>query len=180
MSTVIGALDLSLRGAGMVALPLDWQGDWTRIERATVGHQLPRDAREADRIGRLVRISGEVVAFVERHHCTVGAIEQYAFAALHSHAHALGELGGVVKVLLSTRVGIAVEPVQAASARKLILGKLPRADVKIHTRIALSRMGMPRDWTDDEADAFVIGNWVASALGGFALIAPPVETKRRA
>jgi len=178
---IIAALDLSLRGAGLVAMPLDWAGDWSRVAHATICHKLPREPREADRIGRLVRVSGDVVEFVERHQCTIAAIEQYAFHALHSHAHSLGELGGVVKVLLTTRVGITVEPVQAASARKLILGKLPRSDVKIHTRIALSRMGMPKEWTDDEADAFVIGNWVASSLGGFAFaVTPPPERRARA
>lgn len=167
---MILGLDLSLRGAGLVAVPTDWAGDWSRIERVTVGHGLKRDASEADRIGRLVRISAEVVTFAEKHRATTAVIEQYAFSSRNSHAHALGELGGVCKVLLQERVGIPVLVVPPASARKLILGKVPRKDVKIHTRVALTRMGMPPAWTDDEADAFVVTNYVQACLGAYALV----------
>lgn len=163
-------LDLSLRGAGLVAVPPDWCGDWSRIARATVGHSLTRDATEADRIGRLVRLSAEVVAFAEAHRCKRAVVEQYAFTSRNAHSHALGELGGVVKVLLTARVGIPVDVVPPASARKLILGKLPRKDVKVATRAALTRMGMPTEWTNDEADAFVVANYVLAGNGGYALV----------
>jgi Holliday junction resolvasome RuvABC endonuclease subunit len=171
VTTVLG-LDLSLRGAGLVAVPVDWGGNWTRIDRATVGHPLHRDASDADRIGRLVRLSGEIVAFAERYGCMTAAVEQYSFTSRHAHAHSLGELGGVVKVLLTSRVGIPVESVPAASARKLLLGRVPRKDVKAHTRAALTRMGLPAAWGDDEADAFVVANWVLAGLGGSALAVP--------
>lgn len=169
--TVLG-LDLSLRGAGMVAVPSDWAGDWSRIARVTVGHALKKDASEADRIGRLVHISAEVVAFAEAHRCTRAAIEQYAFTSRNAHSHSLGELGGVVKVLLTERCRIPLVVVPPASGRKLILGRLPRADVKIHTRAALTRMGTPVEWTDDEADAFVCANHWLAGNGGYALVVP--------
>lgn len=103
-------------------------------------------------------LSSEIVSFAEKHHATSAVVEQYAFTSRHSHAHSLGELGGVVKVLLTARCGIPVEAVPPASARKLILGRLPRKDVKVATAAALTRMGMPGDWTADEADAFVCAN----------------------
>lgn len=170
MVEMVLGLDLSLRGAGLVAVPTDWDGRWERVRRATVGHALKRDASEADRIGRLVRLSAEVVSFAERHACTHAVVEQYAFSSRHAQSHSLGELGGVVKVLLTERCRIPVEVVPPASARKLVLGKLPRKDVKIATRAALTRMGMPTDWTADEADALVVANWKLSELGGYALI----------
>jgi hypothetical protein len=52
VTAVVLGLDLSLTGAGMAAVPVDWNGDWTRIAHATVGHPLRRDASEADRVGR--------------------------------------------------------------------------------------------------------------------------------
>lgn len=175
-SGAVLGLDLSLRGAGLVAVPFDWAGDWSRIARATVGHSLTKDATEADRIGRLVRISAEVVTFAEAHRCTRAVVEQYAYSSRHAQSHSLGELGGVVKVLLTERCGIPVDVVAPASARKLLLGRLPRKDVKIHTRAALTRMGMPVTWTDDEADGFVVANWKLSEVGGYALAVPEVAT----
>lgn len=179
MHVVLGA-DLSLRGAGLVAVPADWCGDWSKIARATVGHPLPKSASTADRIGRLVRLSAEVVTFGEQNGCTVAILEEYAFTSMHSHAHALGELGGVVKVLLRERSKLQVDVVPPASARKLIAGKLPRKDVKVHVRGVLTSMGMPTAWTDDEADAFVVANWAMSAIGGYALVTPaPVEEPKQ-
>jgi Holliday junction resolvasome RuvABC endonuclease subunit len=172
VTAVVLGLDLSLRGAGLAAVPTRWDGDWSRIARATVGHPLRKDASEADRIGRLVRLSGEVVAFAERHGCTSAIVEQYAFSSRHAHAHALGELGGVVRVLLTTRVRIPLDVVAPARARKLILGKLPRKDVKAATRAALTAMGMPAEWTADEADAFVLCNHALAEAGGYALVVP--------
>jgi Holliday junction resolvasome RuvABC endonuclease subunit len=172
MIDVVLGLDLSLTAAGMVAVPKDWGGNWERVARHHVGHALPKDATETRRIGRLHQISSEVLAFAARHKCTSAIIEQYAFAARQSHAHALGEIGGSVKLALVTRAGLLVDAVHSASARKLVLGKVPKKDVKAHTRVALTRMGMPTNWTDDEADAFVVANWALSALGGHALVVP--------
>lgn len=179
MEGVILGLDLSLTGAGMVALPLDWQGDWGRVAHGLVGEKLPKDASESRRIGRLKLVTEAIIDFAQWHHCTTAIVEQYAFTSVHSHAHALGELGGVVKHQLSERLGLIVEAVPPASARKLILGKLPREKVKDAVIVALTKMGMPLEWNADEADAFVCTNWAASALGAFALVVPaPIEEKK--
>jgi hypothetical protein len=132
------------------------------------------------RIGRLHRIAAGAVAFSERNGCETAILENYAFAARHSHAHALGEVGGVVRYALVTQAGVLdVTTVHSATARKLILGKLPRKDVKAHTRLALHGMGMPIEWTHDEADAFVVANYLLARTGGYALIVPePMEEKR--
>src|ERR1041384_6249122 len=131
MTGVVLGLDLSLRGAGMVALPLDWGGDWSRVRRHTAGEGLPKDACEALRIGRNKRIADDVVAFAKLHGCTAALVEQSAFPSRHAHAHSLGELGGVVKHQLAERTGLIVDVVPPSSARKLVLGKVPRKDVKI-------------------------------------------------
>lgn len=178
MRPILGC-DLSLVAAAFVAVPPNWAGDWSRIARHHVGHSLPRDAPEMLRIGRLHRIAAEAVAFSQRHGCQQAILEDYAFGARQSQAHALGEVGGVVRLALMTQGGVLdVRAVHSASARKLILGKLPRRDVKAYTRLALHHMGMPQEWTDDEADAFVVANWLLSGSGGFALAVPQEETKR--
>lgn len=172
-------LDLSLSAAGAVAIPFDWGGDFSRVARHHVGHSLPKTADETRRIGRLHQSSSEILSFAERHRCSTAIIEEYAFAARFSHAHALGELGGAVKLALLTRAGIIVETVHAAKARKLLLGKVPRSDVKSHVREKLIEFGMPRVWTDDEMDALVVGQWLVARGGGFAYTTPePIEEKR--
>lgn len=179
MTGVILGLDLSLRGAGMVAMPLDWGGDWGRLKRHTVGEGLPRDAREALRIGRLKRVVDDIISFARLTCCTAVIVEQYAFSSQSSQAHALGELGGVVKHQLVERLGLIVDVVSPASARKLILGKLPRENVKNAVLHALTKMGMPLEWGADEADAFVVANWASTSLGGFAFVVPePAKEKR--
>lgn len=64
-AAVVLRVDLSLCGTGLVALPVDWALDWSRVAFETIGHPLRRDASEVDRIGRLVRLSAEVVRFAE-------------------------------------------------------------------------------------------------------------------
>ena len=49
------------------------------------------------------------------------------------------------------------EPIPAASARKTIMGKLPRRDVKKAVMARLDEWKVPK-WTEDERDAFVIAN----------------------
>jgi hypothetical protein len=184
MTEVALGLDLSLRGAGMVALPFDWGGDWSKVQRYTAGESLPRDAKEALRVGRLHRVASDVIAFARTHSCTAAIIEQYSLrpgggTMANAQAHALGELGGVVKHQLVQALGLVPDVVAPSSARKLILGKLPRRDVKVAVVAALTRMRMPLEWSNDEADAFVVANYLAAERGGFAfLVEPPVEEKR--
>ena len=166
MVDVVIGLDLSLTGAGMVAVPCTWGGDWNRVARHTFGEKLSKDATDAVRIGRLTRISAAVIDFARRHGGTRVAIEGYAFASMQSHAHSLGELGGVVRHQLVTALGLIPDSVPVASARKLLLGKVPRKDAKIATRAFLTRAGMPASWSMDEGDAFVVANYALSSLPG--------------
>jgi hypothetical protein len=172
MKVVVG-LDLSLTGAGMVAVPSFWGGDWNRVAHHTFGEKLPRDAEEALRIGRLTRISAAVVEFARRHGATDIAIEGYAFASMQSHAHSLGELGGVVRHQVVHQLGIVPSSVPVHSGRKLLLGKVPRKDAKIATRAFLTKAGMPASWSMDEGDAFVVANFALSELGAFAFVTAP-------
>jgi hypothetical protein len=172
------ALDLSLRGAGAVALPLNWSGNWNVIPRQTFGEKLSRDATEQMRIGRLIRLSASIVSFAEMFDVAEVYVEQYAFTSTFGR-EALGELGGVVRHQMATKLGRVASAVAPASARKLLMGACPRKGAKDAARVHLHQVGMPPDWTSDEADAFVIANYAASALGGFAYVtAPPVIEKK--
>ena len=183
---VVLGLDLSARGAGAVAVPSDWGGDWSKIARLMSGEDLPAGAASALRIGRLHRIAADVVTFAGMHGCTTAVVEQYALRmdpnnpGATAQAHTLAEVGGVVKHQLVEKLGLITESVAPASARKVLLGRVPQKGSKAFTLRALKMMGIPEDWTPDQKDAFVCANWAMSAIGGFALVtAEPVDGKRK-
>lgn len=168
MAEVVLGLDLSLRATGIVAVPVRWGLDWSRIAVAKAGAPLPKEASEHERARRLADSRDIITAFARKHDCSMAVVEQYAFTARDSQAHALGELGGVVKVALC-ELGLGVHVVSPASARRL-LGKAPRKDVKIWTHQQLYAAGAPKAWTADQLDAFLIANYHLSGIGGDALM----------
>lgn len=165
MSVALG-IDLSLRGTGLVAVPFDWNLDWSRIARATYGVKLAAKASEKERATRIDFIARNLVEFGRKFGVTVAFVEQYAFTARGSHAHSLGELGGVLKRAVQFDLGIPLrDPIAPASARTL-LGRIPRKDAKDETHIRLTQAGAPTNWTPDELDAFMIANYGLSAING--------------
>lgn len=161
-------LDLSLTATGIVVAPYRWGLDWGRIEVAKAGFSLKQDASELERANRLRAIVRQVVQVVVDFKPTVAVLEQYAFSSQASQAHALGELGGAVKVQL-VQMGVQLSVVPPASARKL-LGKAPRKDVKTWAHQRLYAAGAPKWWTGDQLDAFVVANYFLSGAGGDAVI----------
>jgi Holliday junction resolvasome RuvABC endonuclease subunit len=101
--------------------------------------------------------------------CQVVAVEQYAFSRGESRAHALGELGGVVKLALLD-AGLEVVPLTASHARSC-LGKFPRAKPKKHVAVLVKSLGCPEQWSDDVIDSFVVANAysVANGYGGIVI-----------
>lgn len=176
-SDVILALDLSLSNAGMVAVPVSWNGDWGRVAKAHVGESVPNGSPEARHIGRLHRIAYDVLAFAERHHCSIAVCEGYAFGAKWARER-LGEVGGVVKFILATRGIIVEEPFAPKAARKLMLGGEPSGDPKKAARAFLESRGLPLGWTEDEVDAMVIANAKLRAMGACAFETPVVAKKK--
>jgi len=168
---VVIGLDVSLVGTGMVAVPFDWGRDWSRVSHATVGYSLPTSAGDRERIDRLVRLGAAAVSFAQAHSGTLAAVESFAFGK-STAAHALGEAAGVIKVALRA-VGIDVRTAPMSTARKLLLGHLPRDGVKHAIRGYLVASGAPFR-TLDECDAFVAANWALDWLGGVVIgRAPP-------
>lgn len=168
--TVVAAFDLSLASTGMVAVPLDWSLDWSCVAVAKAGRRCARDAPEDELVDRLYEIGNKVGAFLRDTKATVAVIEQYAFTTQTTHAHAIGELGGVIKVLLRS-VGVELVVVSPATCRKL-LGKQPRKDAKDWAQIRVWASGAPKTWIGDQVDAFVLANWWLAGNGGAAIALP--------
>lgn len=178
------ALDLSLSAAGMVAVPVDWNGDFSRIQKATTGETVPLGSLEVRHLGRLHRISSEIVAFCERHHCTHAVCEGYSYGSKFGRER-LGEIGGVVKLALLTRAGVEFEePVPPKAGRKLLLGAEPKGNPKAVVRKFFVSRGLPSGWTEDELDALVTANFWIRRHGHPGFETPVVQvakkTRRRA
>lgn len=167
-SMIIG-LDLSLRAAAACAIPIDWSHELGEVRTCVSGSALAQSATPADRLKRIMAISLGIVAFCRAHRAKHVYIEEYAFAQGASHAREVAELGGVLKFRLYDQLGIVAVPVVASRARKLLLQKLPRKDVKAWVVANVKRLPGAADWTPDEVDAFVVANAGVELAGGTAM-----------
>jgi Holliday junction resolvasome RuvABC endonuclease subunit len=169
---VLIGLDLSLTSSGVCCLPLDWDCTPSRCSVATVPYrQVPHD--DTERAERLSTVAVRILA-TARELAAGRGIEAWAVESLPTHnAHALAqlaELHGVVRFLLHQQ-GARVITANQASARKLLMGKLPTKDIKAMVAATVRSFLGCASWKGDEVDAFVVANWLASELGGVALAA---------
>jgi|SRR5882672_709621 len=165
----IVGFDLSLTAPAACFIPQGWElGDWLTLRFETyVGGDDALVKTGVDALAwqyrRLIKISGWARNFVLEKRAQHTFVEGYAFSKHSSSVTRLAELGGVCRVELFT-YGRTLRPVVASSARKLILGKLPREDVKRVTHQAIWDHGAP--FADgDQVDAFVVANAGLSELG---------------
>jgi len=166
MVRVLG-IDLSLTSTGLVSLPGDWVSeaglDWSGVRFHRLGQGLRKSAAERERVGRLEVLSKGIVDVARAWEVSHVVLEEYAFSAQPAQARAVAELGGVVKWRLQ-QIGLSLRVVSPASARKTLLGKLPRKDAKLAVQLRCAQLGVP--WKDvkvshgygDICDAFVVAN----------------------
>ena len=162
--TVLLGLDLSLTAAAAVAVPLDWDGDWSRVHSVVVGEPLHRTATDAERARRTETIASRLVAFAQAERATTAFIEGYAYG-LRTSAHSLGELGGVVRLEL-VRAGVEIRTANMGSSRRMLLGACPKKGAKVAVYSTLRAAGATFE-TLDESDAFTCANFGLSELGGY-------------
>jgi hypothetical protein len=188
-SWVIG-FDLSLTAPAAVALPLDWKpGDWRHVKTWLTR---PTPPRQDDLQGQLERyriITDWALKAIEQatgvkgapgHRLTECAVESYAFSKNNAQASKLMELGGVVRMALFETMGILPITVSTSSARKLLLGNVPKEAPKIAVQSMLFRAKAPKTWEENICDAMCVCNFALSGAGGVALAtAPRPKAKRR-
>lgn len=178
--TIIMGLDLSARAAAAVAVPLAWDGRWSRVSSVVVGEELAPGASDAERARRGGRIAAQLIAFARANNVLWAWIEGYAFSMQSRSVSTLCEVGGVVRLAL-VEAGIGIHTANMGTARKLLLGKVPRKSAKVAAAEALRAAGSPA-WTLDESDAFVCANLGLSEHAGafcFATPAPQPEPRKR-
>lgn len=133
-------IDPSLRATGLFAIPVDFDGrDWSRVASRTVGYSIAHGASERQRIERLERLGAAVVAFAMEHDCTIACVEGFPFGVTDA-AFSLGEASGVIRVSLHV-AGLDVRTAPLSSARKVLLGHVPRAGAKQACRDRLVALG---------------------------------------
>jgi hypothetical protein len=175
-SRVCIGLDLSIRSPGIVALPWDWRpGDWGSVYAVSMKERKGiAGARRLHEIGRFifdrVRDGWLTRAKFGAHPSPPAiAIEQHAFA-MASGAYALerAELVGVVKERIFDAFGVETIPIVASSARKLLLGRMPRMSRKEWKLLLLdsfTKFGAPFAGQEDCVDAAVIANALRYRIG---------------
>lgn len=161
---VLLGIDLGTRACAAVAVPADWDGVWARVRSIVVGEPLRRDSSDAERARRTETIATRLVTFARETGASVALVESYAFGK-STAAHTLGELGGVVR-LEFVRAGLEVRTINLSTARKLLLGKVPRSDAGVACYSTLRAAGAHFE-TADEAAAFTVANVELAELGGY-------------
>lgn len=162
------AMDQSVRGWAFAAAPTFWDGDWSRVITGRFdGGPLARTATEAAHRSRQERLFRWVYAQICYHTPNRVGFESYAFASRPDVD--VVELVGMVKHRC-WEMQIDTETVNQGSARKLLLGKVPRgsAVVKNAVRVAIQAAGYPGAPSLDITDALCVLNFMMNANGGLS------------
>lgn len=176
---VVLGVDLSLRSAGLVALPFDFVARtgrvrWERVLGCSIGEPLDEGATEAEHAARMDRLAREVVRIARDVGATAVALERLAYSKNNANASRVVEATGAVKLELWRELHLPIRLVACNSARKLLLGRNPRradglGDPKKLVVRRVRELGAPLA-TEDECDAFVCANWLVAELGGLAIV----------
>ena len=167
--TVLMGLDLSAAAPALVVVPLSWDGQFSRVYSRVLDCPLPKDATDEQRARRCGTTADLIIRVCKSYDVSDAWIEGYAFN--RTSAHTLAEVG-VVRLEL-VRHGIAIHTANMSTARKLLLGELPRKGAKVAAWEALKAAGAPA-WSLDEADAFVCANLgLSEHAGAFCFATEP-------
>lgn len=160
---IIG-IDASERALGLVAIPAAWDIDeW----HAVIAQTLPAGTGGPSQLRR--SLAKQVVTFCRAVNPTRVYIEDYPRHGAFNIGR-LAELHGVLKDHVEFEFGVSVEPVNMSSARKLLLGKLPRGKGMAKKAVLESLRSVWIPGIDDaQADAFTVANFGRSQLGLWAV-----------
>lgn len=114
---------------------------------------------------RLQNITSEIGNIIVANKIHAVAIEGYAFAARHSQAHSIGELGGVVRVsLLSMDIPYVVIPPTCRAKFATGKGNAGKSEV-ISSVSAITGIVWKGGHADDMCDAWILEEMVLAKLG---------------
>lgn len=177
--TILG-IDLSLTGLGLCATPAPWAiGDWSQVRRVTLGISLTKAADARDAATRRRALAMDVCTFADRVHATHVVVEGYPVGGRVFNLDKLAELGGVVKHELLLRLNLATVAAPLVTARKLMLGWVPRGLKKGEWQKPIWDAAPAGTFqTTDEVDAFIACNWMLAELG-YPCVAMPAPAQKQ-
>ncbi len=168
------AFDQSVRGFAYACAPSFWAGDWSKVAYGRIdGGALTRAASVQDHILRQMRIFERVEEWIGWWDPNVIGFESYAFSRRPDVD--VVELVGMIK-RRAFELLKEVETINQSSARKLLLGKVPRKgdDAKKAVQACFQAAGMPEGMnTLDHTDALCVLNFMMSEHGGLCFASRP-------
>lgn len=175
-------LDLSLRASAACAIPIGWNQSIVEVRTATFdAEKISKEGSDLERLRRMEDISEKVITFIHAFRDPVSLttrennapaifVEEMAFGQSGAMARENAGLAWIVRWKIWRVFDVIAHPVIASQARKALLQKLPRKDVKKFTLSNVRRLGgQASKWTDGEADSFVIANRGVELSGGMAM-----------
>lgn len=160
-------MDQSIRGFAFATAPDYWNGNFNLVQFGSFdGGALKRDATDREHGFRLGKIFRWVDARVCEHNPDLVGFESYAYGS--GADYGVVELTGAIKLHL-LRWQKEYLTVNQSSARKLMLGKVPKksADVKKAVRDFCLSKGAPASLSLDETDALCVLNYLMFQRGSF-------------
>ena len=168
---ILGALDLSLAGLGVVCGPTDWDGDFKRLHSASFGVSLKKHASSREVTMRLINLCRDVRTWLIRH--GVGAVVAERLPTHGRHLGPLGELHGCMRRELLVECGLDLEFIKISTARTLLYGLLPPRGLTPTQRkrwlVEPVRAAGGRFDDHDQTDAFCVWNAAVADFGGYHL-----------
>ncbi len=158
VSDVWMGLDLSLTSTGMAVLS----------DRHLVSYRIKSDRLRG--LDRLKQVLDHIVLRVSDVSPKGVALEGYSFGSKNSHAHGLGELGGLVKMSLAS-MGVPVVIVPPKTMQKIITGTGNGAG-KGPVMVALYKRFGIEITQDDQADASALAVVAGIHFGGVSATLP--------
>lgn len=154
------------------------------------GARTPLNVKAGDEVGRIVRLADlkyVLRSFIERWNPIYAALEDYALAR-QAHSHALGEVGGLVRMeLWRAKISYRVYDVQAVKIFVTGKGNAEKADVILACRDRWEKLnfldyGKANGAGGNIADAYVIAQLLSTELrirsGEVSLESLPEEERR--
>lgn len=116
-------------------------------------------------VERLVDVRDKVMAVCEGQRIQIVAVENYSYMSRYSHAHSIGELGGVVRVALREREIPFVE-IPPTCRAKFATGKGNAGKVQVMEEIT-RKTGIVWEGNDadDRCDAWILEQMLLVKLG---------------
>jgi len=179
---VIGGIDPSASGLGLVAVPEDWGCDFGRVKRRTLRRVVPQlvpdkfAGTEWAKCQGLDQLALDVCEWLTWARVTHLAIERVpSYATGKFSLDPVREVAFVVRHTIGTQSLLPFPQwVEISKARKLICGKLPQRQPKQVVASIVKSM-TSRFGDGDQIDAFVCANWLMCEMGLPAIVAPEVE-----